>query len=72
MFRNRLLVILFLACGTIALYRASARSRSQDSIESFYVARFFFSDYLPGWSDQILDVTPQGDGVRVRVHLPSQ
>jgi TonB family protein len=67
MFRNRLLVILFLACGTIALHRASARSRSPDALESFYAVSFFFSDYLPGWSNQILDVTPQGDGVRVRV-----
>ncbi|MFZ0637546.1 MAG: energy transducer TonB [Candidatus Acidiferrales bacterium] len=67
MFWNRLLVISLLACGMLALHRASASSRSQDALRSFYVARFFFSDYLPGWSDQILDVTPQGDGVRVRV-----
>jgi hypothetical protein len=67
MFRNLLLGILLLACGTIALHRASARSRSQGTLESFYVVRFFFSDYLPGWSDQILDVTSQGDDVRVRV-----
>jgi hypothetical protein len=72
MFRSRLLVILLLACGTIALHRASARSHSKDTLESFYVARFYFSDYLPGWSDQILDVTPQGDDVRVRVIRISQ
>jgi hypothetical protein len=64
---NRLLVILLLACGMIALHRASAGSRSHETLQSFYVARFYFSDYLPGWSDQILDVAPQGDDVRVRV-----
>ena len=67
MFWNRLLVILLLACGTMAQHRASASSRSQETLQSFYVARFYFSDYLPGWSQQILDVTPQGDDVRVRV-----
>jgi hypothetical protein len=69
---NRLLVIFLLASGTIALLRASASSRSQETLQSFYVARFFFSDYLPGWSHQILDVTPQGDDVRVRVIRISQ
>jgi hypothetical protein len=66
MLRNRALVILLLACGAITLHRASASSGSHETLQSFYVARFYFSDYLPGWSDQILDVTPQGDGVRVR------
>lgn len=64
---NRLLVILLIACGTFAGHRASTSARNQDALQSFYVARFYFSDYLPGWSDQILDVTAQGDGVRVRV-----
>ncbi|MFZ1972046.1 MAG: TonB family protein [Candidatus Acidiferrales bacterium] len=64
---NRFAVILLIACGTFALQRASAKPHSQDALQSFYVARFYFSDYLPGWSDQILDVTPQGDDVRVRV-----
>jgi len=67
MFWKRLLVNLLLACGTIALHRASASSRSHETLQSFYVARFYFSDYLPGWSHQILDITPQGDDVRVRV-----
>ena len=58
---NRLLAILFVAGGTFALLGASARPRTQDKLQSFYVARFYYSDYLPGWSDQILDVSPQGD-----------
>jgi hypothetical protein len=67
MVRNGLLVIFWLACGAIALHRAGADSRSHQTLRSFYVAQFYFSDYLPGWSEQILEVTPQGDDVHVRV-----
>jgi hypothetical protein len=72
MFRDRFLVILLLAGGTLSLYRASAKSRSQDTLQSFYIARFYFSDLLSSSSEQITDVTPQGDGVRVRVIRISQ
>ncbi|HXX18134.1 MAG TPA: energy transducer TonB [Candidatus Acidoferrum sp.] len=66
MHRNRLLVaIVLLGFGAFWFERASASSHREDTLQSFYVARFYFSDYLPGWSDQILDVAPQGKDVRV-------
>jgi TonB family protein len=64
---HRLLVFLLLASAAFAFHRASGSTSGKNTLQSFYVARFFFSDYIPGWSDQILEVTPQGDDVRVRV-----
>lgn len=61
------LAALLLLCGTSLLDRASAGPHPREEFQSFYVARFFFSDYLPGWSNTILDVAPQGNDVRVRV-----
>lgn len=68
---NRALrVVLLLACGVISLLWASATSHRQETLQSFYIARFYFSDYIPGWGDSLLDVAPQGDGVRVRlIHI---
>jgi hypothetical protein len=68
MLRNcAVLSILLLACGTLWLGAAAPRSNHQDALQSFYVISFFFSDDLPESFDQILDVTPQGEDVRVRV-----
>ena len=39
----------------------------QPALESFYVGRFFFSDDISSWNDQVLEVSPAGDGVRVRL-----
>lgn len=65
---NRFLLALsFLVCGAIALEQASASSHHEDALQSFYIARFYFSDYLPGWSNTILEVAPQGNDVRVRL-----
>jgi hypothetical protein len=66
--RNHLLLgVLPLVCGTLLLAIAAAKSRDRDVLQSFYVARFYFSDYLPGWSNTILDVVPDGSDVRVRL-----
>ncbi|MGB8543528.1 MAG: energy transducer TonB [Candidatus Acidiferrales bacterium] len=70
--RNRLVVILLLASAMFALHRASGSPSGKNRLQSFYIVRFFFSDYLPGWSDQFLEVTPSGDDVRVRVIRISQ
>jgi hypothetical protein len=58
---------LLLTCGTIVLAGAAANPANKDALQSFYVARFFFSDDLPEWSHQILDVESEGNDVRVRV-----
>jgi hypothetical protein len=68
-----LFVFLLIVCGTVALGRASADSRGRDRLQSFYVARSYFSDMISAWSEQILDVTPLEDGgVRIRVIRISQ
>jgi hypothetical protein len=65
MFRNGLLLaVLLFGCGVIPLHQASAGPRSQDTLRSFYVARFYSSDAIWDYPDQILDVTPEGDNVR--------
>lgn len=61
------LAALLLVSGASLLDHASAGAHHREELQSFYVARSFFSDYLPGWSDTILDVAPQGNDVRVRV-----
>ena len=40
--------------------------KRQDTLQSFYIVSFFISDALGDSFDEILDVTPQGDDVRVR------
>jgi hypothetical protein len=73
MFRNGLLLaVLLFGCGVIPLHQASAGPRSQDTLRSFYIARFYSSDAIWDYPDQILDVTPEGDNVRVRVILVSR
>jgi hypothetical protein len=73
MFRNRLLsIVLFIGCSTASLHWVSASPSPSQALQSFYIARTFFSDYLPGWSMSILDVSPDGDGVRVRLMRISQ
>jgi hypothetical protein len=39
----------------------------QPALESFYVGRFFFSDDVSYWNHQVLEVSPAGDDVRVRL-----
>lgn len=73
MFQNPLLrIVLLLGCGAASLHWVSASAPRQQAFQSFYIARFFFSDYLPAWSNSILDVSPEGDGVRVRLIRISQ
>jgi hypothetical protein len=62
-----LFVFVMVSCVITLIASASAKSGSVDRLESFYVARFYISDYLPGWSNTILDVQPQGNDVRVRL-----
>jgi hypothetical protein len=63
MFRNRLVRIVFLlVCGVTSVHWATATSSRQETLQSFYIARFYFSDYLPGWGESLLDVAPHGDG----------
>jgi TonB family protein len=65
--RNLLLSALRLLCGTLLLDVAVARAQNTDPLQSFYAVTNFFSDYLPGWYEEILEVTPQGKDLRVRV-----
>jgi hypothetical protein len=62
-----LFVFALVSCAIILIASISAKSSGVDRLQSFYVARFYFSDYLPGWSNTILDVQPRGDDVRVRL-----
>jgi hypothetical protein len=61
----RLLVFRFL-CGILLLGVGVSRAQSTDRLQSFYAVTNFFSDYLPDWYEEILEVTPQGKDVRVR------
>lgn len=73
MLRNLLFgIIVLVGCGAGTLHLVSANSSRQQPLQSFFIARFFFSDYIPGWSQSILDVSPEGDGVRVRLIRISQ
>jgi TonB family protein len=65
--RNLLLSALRLLCGTLLLGVEVSRAQNTDPLQSFYAVTNFFSDYLPGWYEEILEVTPQGKDVRVRV-----
>jgi hypothetical protein len=62
-----LFVFVMVSCVITLIASIPAKSSSVDGFQSFYVARFYISDYLPGWSNSILDVQPQGDDVRVRL-----
>ena len=73
MFRNRLLLIVALVLsGAISFDQARENARRQNTLESLYIARTYFSDFIPGWSEQITEVTPQGQNVRVRIIHISQ
>ena len=65
--RNLLLSALRLLCGTLLLGVEVSRAQNADPLQSFYAVTNFFSDYLPGWYEEILEVTPQGKDLRVRV-----
>src|SRR5277367_1298146 len=60
-------ILVLVSSAIILIASVPAKSRSMDRLQSFYVARFYISDYLPGWSNTILDVQPRGDDVRVRL-----
>jgi hypothetical protein len=45
----------------------ATKARTDDPLQSFSVVRFFFSDDLSAWNHTILDVTPVGKDVRVRL-----
>jgi TonB family protein len=64
--RNLLWIPVFL-CALLMLVGGPSRARNNDQLQSFYVAIHYFSDYLPDCYEEILDVTPQGQDVRVRV-----
>ena len=61
------LLVLSLACGALLPGSEAVNPRGASTLQSFYIVDFFFSDDIPESFDQILDVTPQGDDVRVRV-----
>jgi TonB family protein len=65
--RNLLLSALRILCGTLLLGVEVSRAQNADPLQSFYTVTNFFSDYLPGWYEEILEVTPQGKDLRVRV-----
>ena len=73
MIGNRVLrIMLLLGCSIASRHWVSAGSPREQGLQSFYIARFFFSDNLPGWADSILDISPEGDAVRVRLIRISQ
>jgi hypothetical protein len=45
----------------------SAAAAEPPPLESLYIVRAFFSDFLPDSYTELVDVTPAGDDVRVRV-----
>jgi hypothetical protein len=65
--RNLLLSALRLLGGTLLLGVEVSRAQNTEPPQSFYAVTNFFSDYLPGWYEEILEVTPQGKDLRVRV-----
>jgi TonB family protein len=67
--RRRLLALSALPLFSVMLFLAArtTQTRAQDVLQSFYVVRFFFSDDVAWWNHTILDVTPVGDDVRVRL-----
>jgi len=65
--RDLLLLALRLLCGTLLLGVEVSKSQNTDPRQSFYAVTNFFSDYLPDWYEEILEVAPQGKDVRVRV-----
>jgi hypothetical protein len=72
-YKWHLLLAILLVMSALSLVDApSASPRQHETLQSFYIARFYFSDMLSDWSDQILDVSPVEDGVRVRVIRVSQ
>jgi TonB family protein len=64
--RKLLLSTLVFLIGTVLLIGETSRAQNADPPQSFYVVTNFFSDYLPDWYEEILEVTPQGTDVRVR------
>src|SRR5271163_1288871 len=64
---NLLLLAFRLLCGILLLGVEISSAQNTDPLQSFYAVTNFFSDYLPGWYEEILEVTPQGKDVRVRV-----
>jgi len=54
-------------CATLMLVGKASKPQNRNPLQSFYVVTSFLSDYLPGWYEEILEVTPQGKDVRVRV-----
>lgn len=67
MLRCSTILILLLLCCAVLVGRPRVSSPSHENLQSFYVVRLYFSDHTPGWFNQILDVTPQGADVRIRV-----
>jgi len=65
--RTLLLPVLPFLFGILMLIAEASRARNLDPPRSFYIVTEFFSDYLADSYEEILDVTPQGKNVRVRV-----
>jgi hypothetical protein len=56
-----------LLCGTLLPGVEVSIAQNTEPLQSFYAVTNFFSDYLPAWYEEILEVTPQGKDLRVRV-----
>jgi hypothetical protein len=65
--RNLLLWISPFLYGMLVLAGESSTVRGADALRSFYVVTHFFSDSLSDSYEEILEVTTEGDDVRVRV-----
>ncbi|MGB6597396.1 MAG: energy transducer TonB [Candidatus Acidiferrum sp.] len=55
------------AFAALTLFGRSSTAPDSNPLQSFFIARHFFSDDLPEGYDEILAVTPQGKDVCVRV-----
>ena len=66
--RRRNLLLWILPClGGILMVCEPSRARNTDPLQSFYVVRSFFSDFLLDSYEEILEVTPVGKDIRIRV-----
>ena len=65
--RRVVIAIVPLILGMVLLTSHVTSARAVDPLRSFYVVRYFFSDDLSAWNDTVLDVSPLGDDVRVRL-----
>lgn len=65
--KPRILKTAFVIVLVLAAMGTGATRNRDSQLKSFYAVLTFFSDYLPAGFDEIVDVAPLDEGVRVRV-----